>query len=74
MNAEVAKEIFELRYSTRMNYDQFAKLLEKGLGVLERNPAIDKLVASRICMPEELNAVNIALDYNQEIMVKHLML
>ncbi len=74
MNIEVAKEIYELRYQKEMSFDDFTQVLEQGLKLLNENPCVDKVFMSRFYKVDDLKCVNIALEYNEELMVKLLML
>jgi len=73
MNVTIANEVYTLYYSNELPLDKYLALLQRGIDLLERNPNTDKLFISRFYKDEDLSAVNIALRYNQEVMVKFLM-
>ena len=71
MITELANEIYDLRYSHEMTLEQYKVLLQKGLEFIRNNPT-DKLFISRFYKGDDLKAVNLALEYNQEVMIRFL--
>ncbi|RYY11949.1 MAG: hypothetical protein EOO04_34360 [Chitinophagaceae bacterium] len=72
MNTEVAREVFS-NYKSEMNYEQFIEALAEGLEIVAKHPVNDKLYMSRKFTPDQLKAVRLALEYNQDLMVKLLL-
>jgi len=73
MNAEVAREMFENNYRNEMTYERFISLLEKGLKLAQNHPVTDRVYVSRVFQHEDIKAINLALAYNQEVMLKLLL-
>jgi len=72
MNEEVARYVYHNSYGGQMEEEQFFTLLQKGLEFAANNPT-DKLFINRFYKGDDLKAVNIALEYNQELMIRLLM-
>jgi hypothetical protein len=73
MNLEIAKLVYDQYYANEMDADHFHNLLKKGLQLLTVNPNTDKLFISRYYNGDDYIAVNVALRYNQEVMIKLLL-
>jgi hypothetical protein len=73
MNEAVARELYELRYCEKMSLEHFITRLQRGQKLIAQNPVTDKLFVSRHYNPDDQVAINIALEYNQDLMVKLLM-
>jgi hypothetical protein len=70
MNEEVIREVYAAQYMDQMSEDKFRSLLSHGLQLLSQISETDKLFVSRFFKGDDLKAVNIALLYNQELMIK----
>lgn len=70
MNVSIAREVYQLQYIDEMNEEKYMELLETGLNLLRNNPNTDKIFINRFYKGDDLKAINIALMYNQELMVK----
>jgi hypothetical protein len=69
MDLEVAQEVYEQNYNHQLPWEQYIKLLDKGLVLVKTNPT-DKIFINRYYNDEDRTAVNIALQYNQDLMIK----
>ena len=65
MHFEIAKDIYEHKYQDSVSYDQYLGQVEHGLDLLGHNRNHMDV--------EELQDMNMALEYNKEIMLKLLM-
>ncbi len=74
MDTAIATELHALHYSETMTLAEYQAKLEKGLMLISKNPVTDKLFVSRFYNQEDQVAVNIALQYNEELMVRLLMI
>jgi len=71
MNITIANEVYRLHYLNEMAEEHFLCLLQKGIELLERNQNIDRRFLSRIYNSyDDLRALNIAMRYNQELMIQ----
>ena len=70
MNYDVALEVHRKRYAEELSHDQFMSLLERGLYLLTQNDNTDKLFISRFYKGDDLQAMNIVLEYNELLMVR----
>ncbi len=73
MDRNAALEVFAKDYSETMTEVEFFQMLQKGLELLRKNPSADKLVISRLYGVEDQKAINIALSYNEKLMVRLLL-
>lgn len=69
MNMDVVKKMYHLNYSTELSLEEFERNLQKGIELLKLNNTTDKLFMSRFYSLEDQKAINLALEYNQELMV-----
>lgn len=74
MNIDVAKEIYTFQYFNKMSFEEFINMLQHGISLIQQYPGSDKLFISRTFPPEAQQSINIALTYNQELIVKELMI
>lgn len=73
MNTSIAHDVYDSLYSSELSEEKFMTLLERGLQLLTQNSNTDKLFVHRFYKGDDIKAVNIALTYNQEVMVRLLM-
>jgi len=73
MNLEIANDVFHRFYGTELSEEKFTALLQRGIYLLSQNSNTDKLFISRYYKDEDLTAVNVALRYNEQLMIKLLM-
>ena len=73
MNRSVATDVYQHQYVNELSEEKYMTLLTKGLELLARNPNTDKLFVNRFYRDDDLKAVNIAMAYNQELMVRLLL-
>lgn len=66
MELEITKDIYEHKYQHRVSYDNYLEHVEHGLVLLNK-------YASDSPQLSELEDINLALEYNMEVMLKHLM-
>lgn len=69
MNLDIANKLYEREYSDSVAYEHFMRMLKTGLHLAQHHPIGDKLYVHRIFQHDELRAVNVALAYNQEMMM-----
>lgn len=69
----IAKDLYKSKYSDKMTEDSFMHLLEHGLNLTSQNSNTDKLFVNIFYKDNDLKAVTVALEYNEEIMVRLLM-
>ncbi len=62
MDLNISKSLYEEQYKDKMSYDAFIEVLEKGLN--------SEQAATPPSGTEPVNAMNIALEYNIDLMVK----
>ncbi|MBL7717669.1 MAG: hypothetical protein JNL72_02435 [Flavipsychrobacter sp.] len=65
MQFEIAKDIYEHKYQDRVSLDNYLEHVEHGLNLLENQSGSTDI--------QELEDMNLALEYNMEVMLKHLM-
>jgi hypothetical protein len=65
MQFEIAKDIYEHKYQDSVSYDQYLGQVEHGLDLLGSDQGGMDV--------EELHDMNLALEYNMEVIMKHLM-
>lgn len=73
MNIDIAKEIY-LQYTQEMSFEDFEKRLQDGIHMLEQYADMDKRLLNRYVPAEAHTSIHIALTYNQELMVKALLM
>jgi hypothetical protein len=66
MELEITKGIYEHRYQDKVSYDNYLEHVEHGLELLNNHNSNNSELA-------ELADMNLALEYNMEVMLKHLM-
>jgi hypothetical protein len=69
MDFEVAQELYGQTYTDQLPWEQYLKLLDKGLVLIKTNPT-DKIFINRYYNDLDRRAVNIALEYNEQLMIK----
>ena len=72
MDAFIAGELYASQYAETHTLNEFQSLLEKGLFLLEQNKHTDKVFIYRYYKEKELEAVLIALAYNEKVLVRFL--
>jgi hypothetical protein len=70
MNEEVVQQVYASNYMDEMSEQHFRSMLLRGLQLVSQLSDTDKLFISRFFKGDDLKAVNIALMYNQELMIK----
>ena len=65
MELEITKDIYEHKYQDKVSYDNYLEHVEHGLELLEHHSGATDVT--------ELEDMNMALEYNMEVMLKHLM-
>jgi hypothetical protein len=70
MNEEVVQQVYASNYMDEKSEQQFRSMLLRGLQLVSQLSDADKLFISRFFKGDDLTAVNIALTYNQELMIK----
>lgn len=65
MELEIAKGIYEHKYQNALSYNNYLEHVEHGLQLLD--------IHNSSAAVEELEDMNKALEYNMEVMLKHLM-
>jgi hypothetical protein len=70
MNEEVVQQVYASNYMDEMSEQQFRSMLLRGLQLVSQLSDTDKLFISRFFKGDDLKSVNIALTYNQELMIK----
>lgn len=68
MNMKTAKALYQENYQNIMNWETFGNSLHKGMNILRQNPYLDDNDIRNYSI-EDQKAINIALEYNQEMMV-----
>lgn len=68
MNMKTAKSLYQENYINDMNWEAFDRTLHKGMSILRQNPHLDN-DDIRTYSIEDQKAINIAMEYNQELMV-----
>lgn len=70
MDITIANEVYRLHYLNEMAEEHFLRLLQKGIEMLTSNQNVDKALISSFGCYEDLKAINIAMRYNQELMIR----
>lgn len=65
MELEITKGIYEHKYQEKVSYDNYLEHVEHGLELLDTHTGVSDV--------NELQDMNMALEYNMEVMLKHLM-
>jgi hypothetical protein len=65
MELDITRDIYEHKYAGQQSYDTYLHQVEHGLDLLGGDPTAPDL--------DELQDMNKALEYNMELMLKHLM-
>ena len=65
MELEITKDIYEHKYQEKVSYDNYLEHVEHGLELLDNHTGVSDV--------NELHDMNMALEYNMEVMLKHLM-
>lgn len=73
MNMKTAKSIYQDKYINDMNWEAFDKTLNNGMNLLRLNPDLDRN-SMRTFSIEDQKAINIAMEYNEGLMVMLLQL
>lgn len=73
MNFDVAKELYYQKYCHEMSFEEFKLLLTMGISLVE-NKSFSNHSSLQNLKPVELKSVNIALAYNEELIVKALLM
>lgn len=65
MEHNITRDIYDHKYADQVSYDAYVGQVEHGLDLLNTNTSAHDL--------NELEDMNKALEYNMEVMLKHLM-
>ncbi len=65
MELEIAKKLYNGKYSRRMEFEYYVEKLETGFQLLKEK------ATKRPCTKEERDAMKVALEYNLETMFVH---
>lgn len=65
MELDIAKDIYDHKYRDQVSYDAYLGQVEHGLDLLSDHSCAHDL--------HELEDMNKAMEYNMEVMLKHLM-
>ena len=66
MNVEIATQLYDHKYRMLLNYEYYMDLLHKGVSLLQAQ-SLEKNVHG-----VDMKAMNIALEYNIELLTHHL--
>ncbi len=73
MNSDVAKTLYDTHYKNIMSFEDYENLIEKGMNLLKKSSEIGKNNFDSLYKSEDQRAVNIALEYNEAVILQKLL-